>query len=256
MLLTSVIIVLREILEAALIISVLLAVGRSLPVKSTWVLWGLGLGLIGALFYAGNTAAVSDWFDGVGQEVVNASLQIAIYVCLMLFIIRFSIDRNGTGEHDRRLSSLMILSVGLAITREGSEILIYLSGFTSDLDLFMPILIGGLVGAGIGISIGALTYYLLLNINPAWKPHLCITVIALVGAGLASQAALLLIQADWLPSQAPLWDSSGWLPEDSVTGQLLYALIGYEATPTPIQGGVYFVALLVPIALTTLVKKE
>ena len=61
----------------------------------------------------------------------------------------------------------------------------------------------------------------------------------LVAAGMSSQAALLLIQADWLPAQLPLWDSSGWLPETSVTGQVLYALVGYEATPTPVQAGFY-----------------
>jgi high-affinity iron transporter len=256
MLLTSVIIVLREVLEAALIISVLLAIGRSLPTKKTWVGWAFGLGTIGALLYATNTATVSDWFDGVGQEVVNALLQIAIYVCLMLFIILFGSDRNQTRNRARRLSSLMILIVSLAITREGSEVLLYLSAFTDDLDMFKPVLIGGLVGAGIGTSIGALTYYLMVIVSRAGMPQVSNVVIALVGAGMASQATLLLTQADWLPSQLPLWDSSGWLPEPSVPGQLLYALIGYEATPTPIHVAVYLIALLIPIALITLVKKK
>ncbi len=59
-----------------------------------------------------------------------------------------------------------------------------------------------------------------------------------------SQAALLLIQADWLPAQLPLWDTSAWLAEQSFTGMLLYALIGYEATPTAIQAACYFGGLL------------
>ncbi|HUU74337.1 MAG TPA: FTR1 family protein [Burkholderiales bacterium] len=255
MLLTSVIIVLREVLEAALIVSVLLAIGRTLPVRVSWVGWAFGFGAIGALLYATNIATVSDWFNGVGQEVVNALLQIAIYIFLMLFIMRVRVDRDEGRGGDKLVSWLMIVSVSLAITREGSELLVYFSGFASDLDLFTPVLIGGVVGASIGISLGALTYYLLLNINRAWTPHIGTVVIALVGAGLASQAALLLIQADWLPSQPPLWDSSNWLPETSVTGQLLYALIGYEATPTPLQGAIYFVALLAPIALIKLLNK-
>ncbi len=66
----------------------------------------------------------------------------------------------------------------------------------------------------------------------------------LVGAGMASQVAQLLIQADWLPSRLPVWDTSGWISETSVTGQLLYALIGYEATPTAIQAGFHLGGLL------------
>jgi high-affinity iron transporter len=46
-----------------------------------------------------------------------------------------------------------------------------------------------------------------------------------------------------LPAQAPLWDASGWISEISLTGQLLYALIGYEATPTPLQIIFYLLTL-------------
>jgi high-affinity iron transporter len=55
-----------------------------------------------------------------------------------------------------------------------------------------------------------------------------------------AQAATLLIQADILPSQAALWDTSGWVREDSLLGQLLYAIAGYEATPTLLQASAYF----------------
>ena len=53
----------------------------------------------------------------------------------------------------------------------------------------------------------------------------------------ARERLALLVQADWLPSQAPLWDTSAALPENSPPGQLLYALLGYEATPGPWQVG-------------------
>ena len=61
---------------------------------------------------------------------------------------------------------------------------------------------------------------------------------------MASQASLLLIQADWLPYTVELWDSSALLPEYSVTGQLLYALIGYEANPSLLQVCVYIGAVI------------
>jgi high-affinity iron transporter len=255
MLLTAVIIVLREVLEAALIISVLLALSGTLPVSRRWALWGIGFGLLGAVVYATGTATVSDWFEGVGQEVVNALMQFLIYFCLLFFVLLFHRSRQIEFPNSTVLSRLMVFSVSLAIMREGSEIFIYLSSFTSDPELLEPILLGGIVGAGIGISVGVLAFYLLLNVNRAWSPYISIAVLALIAAGMIGQATLLLIQADWLPAQAPLWDSSAWVAEESVTGQLLYALIGYEATPTPIQALAYFGGLLLPLLLIVIDRK-
>jgi len=74
-----------------------------------------------------------------------------------------------------------------------------------------------------------------------------IVLLILIASGMLSQASLLLIQADWLPSQLPLWNSSAFISEKSVVGQLLYAVIGYEATPTPIQAGFYFGGLALSV---------
>lgn len=59
--------------------------------------------------------------------------------------------------------------------------------------------------------------------------------IMLVGAGMVLQSVQQLIQADLLPGQHALWDTTDWIAENSIAGQLLYALIGYEATPSPLQ---------------------
>ena len=59
-----------------------------------------------------------------------------------------------------------------------------------------------------------------------------------------SQATQFLIQADWLASSNPVWDSSHLISEHSLPGQLLYALMAYEATPTWSQILVYLTSLL------------
>ena len=73
-----------------------------------------------------------------------------------------------------------------------------------------------------------------------------------------AQATLQLTQADWIPSAHALWDTSGWLPENSIAGHLLYALVGYEATPTAIQVIAYFIGatlvIISGIAATWTVK--
>jgi high-affinity iron transporter len=68
--------------------------------------------------------------------------------------------------------------------------------------------------------------------------------VLLLAAGMASQAAHFLIQADLLPSlAAPLWDTSAVLPESGLLGMLLHSLIGYDSRPAGMQIIFYLIAL-------------
>ena len=252
MLLTSVIIVLREVLEAALLVSILLALSSVLGISRRWVGWSLGAGMAGACIYSLGVAAISDWFDGVGQEVTSATLQFLVYLLLLLFTLLLLRASGARRLPEKLIMLIMAATVSLAITREGFEVLVYIYGFSSDLPQFATILLGSAIGASIGISVGALIYYFVSSLSYRHSLVIGIGLLALVAAGMLSQAILLLIQADWLPSQLPIWDSSEWLSEESVTGQLMYALIGYEATPTALQASFYFGGLLLLLIVAVL----
>lgn len=252
MLLSSVIIILREFLEAALLVSVLLALSKQLNMSSGWILWAGVMGLSGAIVYATNLAYISELFEGVGQEVTNSMLQMGIFGLLLIFIVLFVRQYYRPVNTTRNIAIIMGVMVTFAIIHEGSEILIYLYNFTHVAEHFIPVLTGAIFGSSIGISTGIIFYYLLCNVMPGRSIFIGILVFILLVAGMASQAALLLIQADWLPAQLPLWDSSSFVSEESVIGQLLYAIIGYEATPTPIQAGIYFGAIITAVLLLSI----
>jgi high-affinity iron transporter len=75
------------------------------------------------------------------------------------------------------------------------------------------------------------------------------TLILLLAAAMASQAARFLVQADLLPSLAsPLWDSAWLLESSSALGRLMHTLMGYEATPSGLQV-VFYLTTLVLILL-------
>ncbi|MDH5357408.1 MAG: FTR1 family protein [Gammaproteobacteria bacterium] len=247
MLLNSVIIILREVLEAALIISVLSALSQKLHVSRKWLIIALLSGLIGAITYAINIKVVSMALDGVGQEVINASLHLLIYSFIVLLILSLKDQSNH-----RLMVFAMVSSVAIAVVREGSEIIVYIDGFISSPELLLPIIIGSAVGAGLGISIGVLFYYLIVNISLNRAVKVGLIILILIAGGMVSQAMQLLIQADFIISQQPLWDSSSLINERSLLGQLLYALIGYESTPAPIQFFCYAISLIITIILTTL----
>jgi high-affinity iron transporter len=68
------IIVLREAIEAGLIIGIVLAVTRGMPLRGRYVGGGIFVGLMGAVLVAGFAGALSNALSGAGQEVFNASV--------------------------------------------------------------------------------------------------------------------------------------------------------------------------------------
>jgi high-affinity iron transporter len=248
MLINSVIIVLREVIEAALLISVLLAVSRRLQLSVRWAPVALIAGAVGAALYASLLDSVSELFDGVGQELINALMQVCISALLVVIVLLVARRRERLGGPSTALIGLMAISVALATIREGSEIIVYVIGFVTIESHRASVLLGSLTGAGIGFSVGVLLYYLLLAMRVSHALWVSLTLLALAASSMCAQAAKLLIQADWLPSGAPLWDTSALITEQSMVGQFLYALIGYEATPSAIEVVAYFGSIGIIIA--------
>lgn len=84
---------------------------------------------------------------------------------------------------------------------------------------------------GIGVSLGVLLYAALRALPANFASNVCYLLLAFIGAGMVMQSTMLLEQVDWLLAGEQLWDSSFLISEHSITGQLLYAVFGYEATP-------------------------
>ena len=245
MTLSAVIIILREVLEAALLLSLLVSTTRIMGLSSRGILAGLVLGIGGAVSATLLMDVISELFDGVGQEVFNAAFLSAIV--LLLIVYAAGLDRRAVADEGRIAMLLLVVSclvVALALTREGMEIIIFVYGFAAGPDEMLPVLVGGSIGAGIGISLGVLIYYGLINLPDRFAVVVPLLLLALVGSGMASQAVVYLMQGGLVESQLPVWDSSAWISETSVSGQLLYALLGYEATPTLTQLGIYAATLL------------
>jgi high-affinity iron transporter len=256
MFLNSVILVLQEILEAALLLSMLLLIvklietsSRTAVVRRSWIWSALACGLVLACTYAWFMPEIAEWFDYVGQEVTNALCQALTIVFLMVFI--HGLGTAGAPPKAGRAvlaSTCLIVVVALAIMREGSEIVLYLGGIMGQPDAVTPVFLGAVLATGIGVSCGILLYYLLVSFSSRVALRIALVLLALFAGNMASQAVLLLTQADWLPYSPQLWDSSGVLPEYSAAGQLLYALIGYEATPSLLQLAGYVAAFLLMAA--------
>jgi high-affinity iron transporter len=252
MLLNSVVIVLREVLEAALMISILLVISRQLELKLRWLAVALISGLLGASVYARYLAAVSEMFDGVGQEIVNAALKISVAFALLIIVFLVIRQHVRRGAPGKLLASMMAVAVTLAASQESAEIIVYVTGFLQMKEYVSPVGFGALTGAGIGLSVGVLFYYLLLALPARRTLWLSVILLSLVTASMSIQAAKLLIQADWLAAAGPVWDTTWLVGEGSLPGQMLYALVGYEATPSLVEVLVYAGSLVVMLLVVAM----
>ena len=254
------IIVFREVLEAALIIGIVAAATRDVPRRNRWIAAGLFLGLLGAGLVAASTEAIASFASGIGQELFNAIvLGIAV---LMLAWHNIWMTSHGAemASHARKVGaniregrsacSILLIVVGLAVLREGSESVLFLYGIAAANDAnAASMLVGGLIGMLSGIALGYTIYAGLLRVPMRWFFSATSALVLMLAAGMASQAAKFLIQADLLPSfGSPLWDTSTMLSEQSLLGMLLHSLIGYDARPAGLQV-LFYVATLVTISV-------
>jgi high-affinity iron transporter len=105
--------------------------------------------------------------------------------------------------------------------------------------------LGGGLGLAAGVAAGATLYFGLVRIPLRHLFSVTSWLVLLLAAGMASQAAAFLLQADLLPPLgANLWDTSFVLSDQSIFGRVLHTLIGYTAQPAGIQLVFYLATLL------------
>ena len=250
--LVTVIIFLREAIEAALLFSVLLALCQRFDVERRWLFPTISTGVAGACIGALLMERITNSFDGTGQEIMNATFLFFMATCAIIICLWLSnfLRRDKPELNDRlstHISWVFILILCLAIMHEGLELSIYCYSYMLGHDNNLAFFIGGILGLGIGISFGAIVYYILVNLSSSTLMKIAIFLLVLVAAGMSSQASLYLIQSGWLPFTKTLWDSSNIISEQSLLGQLLYAMIGYEATPDGLQVVFYFSTIAISL---------
>ena len=126
-------------------------------------------------------------------------------------------------------------AITLAVLREGSEIVLFMSGMVMSGNSTGQLLAGGATGVAGGVLIGIAMYFGLLRIPLRHFFSVTSWMILLLASGLAATAAGFLEQAGILPVITPVvWDSSQLLSEQSITGQLMHTLIGYQDRPSGI----------------------
>lgn len=254
--LATLIIVFREVIEAALVLSIVAAATKGIAGRTRWLVLGVVAGLAGAALVAGFAGTIAGALEGSGQEVFNACvLFVAVAMLGWHNVWMNSHGRELAAEmkavgHDvavgtRPLYAVAIV-VGMAVLREGSEVVLFLYGVASGGVGASGLLIGGAAGVVAGAALGFALYFGLLNLSTSMLFRVTSWLILLLAAGMAAQGANFLVQANILPSLGrAVWDTSWLLTEQNLFGQLLHTLIGYTSRPSGIQLVFYVATLLI-----------
>jgi high-affinity iron transporter len=257
----ALIIVFREVIEAGLIVGIALAVTRGVAGSRSWIAGGVACGVVGALLVAAFAEQLSAAMAGRGQELFNASvLGLAV---LMLSWHNIWMARHGrelaqelsdvgraVATGDRTFVALAVV-VGVAVLREGAEVVLFLYGILVSGESGANVVLGGFAGLGLGALLSVLTFYGLVVIPPRRLFAVTSVLVTLLAAGLASQSISFLQQAGVATALSQtMWDTSSILPDNSLLGRVLHTLIGYSDQPSVMQGLVY-AATIVAIMLAT-----
>jgi len=248
--LATLLLVFREVLEAALIVSIVAAATRGVSRRAAWIGGGIALGLLGAGLVALFANGIADAMSGMGQEWFNACVLLAAVVMIGWHVIWMS--RHGrelamqmkevgsaVSSGNRPLTALLVV-VAIAVLREGSEVVLFGYGLLASGSSAGALALGGVLGIVAGAAVGFAMYFGLLKIPMKHFFNATNGLLVLLAAGLASEAAGKLVQADALPTLVDtLWDSSWLLSDDSLLGKTLHVLVGYTAQPSGIQMAFY-----------------
>jgi len=244
--LSALLIALREGLEAALIIGIVLGylrqIGHANRAPFAWA--GVTLAIL-----ASGALAVLMRFIGAELETpyeqifegTTIFLAVAI-LTWMIFWMRYQ-GRFMQSDIERKIQTAVTRGetwglFGLAffsVFREGLETALFLAAnaFAAD---GMGTLIGALAGIALAVLAGVLIYTYSVRLDV--KLFFGVTSILLVvfAAGLVARGVGEFQEIGWLPIMtAAAWDTSPWLSIDSTFGSILRALVGYNDRPSLLE---------------------
>lgn len=264
--LASLLIVFREVIEAGLIVGIVLAATKGVAGRARWVSLGVVAGVLGAAFVAAFAGKIAGLFQGSGQEIFDASILLLAVMMLTWHNVWMAGHGRAMAREMKQVGAQVIAGerpmtalavvVGIAVLREGSEVVLFLYGIASQGGTSTwQLLGGGALGVAAGAAVSALMYYGLLAIPAHRLFDVTAGLITLLAAGMAAQAILFLQQGGYLEFLTnTVWDTSWLLKQDSIVGRLLHTLVGYNDSPNGAQVLVY-AATIVAIVLLTRIER-
>ncbi len=246
---TALIISLREGLEAALIVGVLLGVLRRLgrPQFGRFIWMGVGSAVAVSLLAAAGLIVAGIELEGRAEEIFEGVtlLLAAAFLTGMIFWMR----RQGAQFQDtlaartvQAVESAAVPGRGalfgvafLAVGREGLELALLLVA-TSLRNPTFDTLAGALLGLAAAILLGVLIYRQVVRLNLHLFFAVTNILLLLFAAGMVGLGVHELVEAGVAPAILnPVYDINSFFSDKSFAGEMLKSLFGFNGNPALIE---------------------
>jgi len=245
--LASLLITLREGLEAALIIGIILAylakTGNRQSFKPVWL--GTSLAVLISLIVGAVVYLVAGEFTGRAEEIFEglAMFVAAGVLTWMIFWMRKQAVDIKAHLHAQIQSVLtsgssrgLVILAFVVVVREGIETVLFLFAATKVGESPLLFTVGGFLGLAIAIVIGYSIYRGSSRLNLRTFFNVTSLVLIFFAAGLLAHGIHEFHEAGIIPPVVEhVWDINYILPEKSTFGRFLTAIVGYNANPSLIE---------------------
>jgi high-affinity iron transporter len=233
---------LREGIEAALILGIVLGAIRQMRrrdlIASVWL--GAGgaalVSLVAAVLLTRLGLELKDPAEAI-FEGLTMLLAAGILTWMIFWMSRQSHNLKADLESGVRRASMggkwsLFGLAFIAVLREGVELALFLTAAAFSSDARQTI-----IGAALGLGTAALLGWLLFaaSVRLDLRRFFSVTgfLLILFAAGLAAHSVGELVEVGWLPSVIEhVWDANPILDENSAFGQILKSLLGYNGNPS------------------------
>ncbi len=258
--LSTFIIALREGLEAALIVGILVAyvvrTDRRHLLKPLWT--GVGVALVASLALGGILAFTSAELSDRGEELfagITSFAAVGLVTWMVFWMKRTA--RNLRNELHGKIDGALVggpISLALvaffAVAREGLETALFVYSNFKTVGVASTATVGLVLGLGLAVFLGYAIYNRTVKLDLAKFFTITGVALIIIAAGVLSYGIHEFQELGYLPGvDSFLWDVTPWIAKESLLASLLGGLVGFDTTTSFVQfvgWSIYLLAVLIP----------
>ena len=244
--LSTFIIALREGLEAALIVGILVAylvkTGRKALLAPLWA--GVALAVLVSLATGAFLTITSTELSPRGEEFfagTTSFLAVGFVTWMVFWMMRTA--RHLKGQLEGQLSTAVLAgplalaaAAFFAVVREGLETSLFIYANFKTVSSTPSATVGLLLGLGLAITLGYLIYRSSIKINLSKFFNYTGIALVVVAAGVLSYGIHEYQELGWLPgADFFVWDVTSVIAKESLLGGILAGTIGFDTTTSLLQ---------------------
>lgn len=256
----SFLITLREGLEAALIIGIILAylakTDNRRGYKPVWT--GTALGVLTSLVAGAVIYFTAGEFQGAAEQIFEGTamfIAVGVLTWMVFWMGKQAVNIKAHLQAQIQSalttgSSLALVAMAfLAVVREGIETVLFLFAVARTAESPFTFTIGGFLGLLAAVLLGYAIYNGTSRFNLRSFFNVTSLILILFAAGLLAHGIHEFNEVGFIPPVVEhVWDTNGLLPEASTFGRFLTALLGYNANPSLTEIIGYFVFLVLTLS--------